>query len=63
MNNLIGGNNKAFSGFERIMMLMICILIIWMPIPLGCNRIWSLAILEFCILLLGVVHIGYCIKH
>jgi O-antigen ligase len=63
MNNRIGGNNKAFSGFERIMMLMICILIIWMPIPLGSNRIWSLAILEFCIVLLGVVHIGYCIKH
>ena len=53
---------KPFGFFNRFMLLGLCALIIWMPIPLGSNRIWSLAILELCIVLLGVAHIGYCIK-
>tara|TARA_R110002124_G_scaffold68695_2_gene185517 strand:- start:170 stop:1456 length:1287 start_codon:yes stop_codon:yes gene_type:complete len=34
-----------------------------MPIPLGSNRIWSLAVLEFGIVLIFIAHIVYCFKY
>ncbi|WP_076539457.1 O-antigen ligase [Shewanella sp. UCD-KL21] len=55
---------KVFSGrFDHFMILALCVVIIWMPIPLGSNRIWALAILEFTTISLGIVHLGYCLKH
>ncbi|AZG73835.1 O-antigen ligase family protein [Shewanella livingstonensis] len=63
MDKMIAHTRMPFGLFNRFMLLALCALIIWMPIPLGSNRIWALAILEFCIVLLGVMHIGYCIKH
>lgn len=63
MNNRTPHAVIPFGVFNRFMLLALCALIIWMPIPLGSNRIWSLAILEFVIILLGIMHIGYCIKH
>jgi O-antigen ligase len=52
-----------FGQFQKIIMLVLCGLIIWMPIPLGSNRIWSLAVLEFGIILISIAHIVYCFKH
>lgn len=49
--------------FDRIMILAICALVIWVPIPLGSNRIWALAILEFAITTLAIAHLVYCVKH
>jgi len=53
----------SFGLFQRVMLLGLCGLIIWMPIPLGSNRIWSLAMLEFGIVLFAIAHIVYCFKH
>ncbi|UAL45132.1 O-antigen ligase family protein [Shewanella inventionis] len=50
-------------SFDRIMILAICALIIWVPIPLGSNRIWALAIVEFTIICLAIAHLAYCFKH
>ncbi|MCT8987039.1 O-antigen ligase family protein [Shewanella phaeophyticola] len=33
------------------------------PIPLGSNRIWALAIVEFAIVCLAFAHVAYCYKH
>jgi O-antigen ligase len=63
MNNRTPHTVIPFGVFNRFMLLALCALIIWIPIPLGSNRIWSLAIVEFVTILLGVMHIGYCIKH
>jgi O-antigen ligase len=49
--------------FDKTMILIICALVIWMPIPLGSNRIWALAILEFAIVSLAIAHVAYCFKH
>jgi O-antigen ligase len=49
--------------FDKTMILIICALVIWMPIPLGSNRIWALAILEFAIVCLAIAHVAYCFKH
>ncbi|WP_445777451.1 O-antigen ligase family protein [Shewanella sp.] len=53
----------SWRPFERIMLLAICVLIVWVPLPLGSNRIWALAILEFMVIGLAIAHLVYCIKH
>jgi len=56
-------SSQSFGVFDRVMILAICALIVWMPIPLGSNRIWALAILEFVIVVLAISHVVYCFKH
>lgn len=56
-------SSQSFGVFDRLMILAICALIVWMPIPLGSNRIWALAILEFVIVVLAISHVVYCFKH
>ncbi len=59
----IARTSAYFGQFQRIIMLALCGLIIWMPIPLGSNRIWSLAVLEIGIVLISIAHIVYCFKY
>ncbi|WP_351000098.1 MULTISPECIES: O-antigen ligase family protein [unclassified Shewanella] len=63
MDNKITHTTMTFGLFNRSMLLALCAVIIWVPIPLGSNRIWALAILEFVIITLAIAHVAYCFKH
>ncbi len=40
---------------QRFLFILLCIIIIWSPLPLGSHRIWSAALLEFLIASLGLL--------
>ena len=40
---------------HRILFIFLCIIVLWSPLPLGSNRIWSAALLEFLIVSLGLL--------
>ena len=66
MNNpkrhLSHGLNNSIGQFHHIMVILLCAILIWAPIPLGSNRIWSLSLLEFLIFTLGIAHLVYCYR-
>lgn len=41
--------NKLFNNIERFLFIFLGIILLWSPIPLGSNRVWSAALLELLI--------------
>lgn len=47
---------------SRFIFYSLCVVIIYAPIPLGANRIWASATIEFCVFLLFILHVILSIK-
>ncbi|WP_434931623.1 O-antigen ligase family protein [Shewanella sp. HL-SH5] len=41
--------------------IALCILLVWVPIPLASNRIWAWSIIEFYIISLSCLHLVFCV--
>ena len=52
---------KPSLSASNFFIFALCFLIIWIPIPLASNRIWAWSMVEFYIIALTIVHLGFCL--
>ncbi|MGZ9898551.1 O-antigen ligase family protein [Shewanella gaetbuli] len=59
----MGQNVVRSQRLNHIVVVLLCSILIWAPIPLGSNRIWALSLLELMIFSLGILHLVNCYRY